>query len=188
MSPTLLPTAKLLTAEEFYALPQPLDGSRQELVRGRIEAMPPPSTYHGVCCMEIGFRLRLYLREHPIGWLASNDSGFITERDPDTVRGPDLSFWTRERLPQLPATGYVALAPDLVVEVVSPSDVFARLERKLLHYLQHRIRLIWVLAPEDRSISVYRPGHEPTLPTTANTLSGEDVLPGFQCQISDLFP
>ncbi len=181
-------TAQLITAEEFFRMPAPPDGSLQELVRGRVETMPPPSTYHGVCCMEIGFRMRLYLKEHPIGWVASNDSGFITERDPDTVRGPDLSFWTRERLPQLPMEGYVALAPDLVAEVLSPHDFFARFQRKLLHYLHHKVRLIWVLVPDDRSVGVYRPGCDPVLLSNSDELTGDDVLPGFRCRVSELFP
>lgn len=181
-------TAKLITAEEFFRMPTPPDGSLQELVRGKVETMPPPSTYHGVCCMEVGFRVRLFLREHPLGWVASNDSGFITERDPDTVRGPDLSFWTRDRLAQLPTEGYVAVVPDLVVEVPSPHDFFARFQRKLLHYLHHKVRLIWVLMPEDRSVGVYRPGCDPTLLSDADELSGGDVLPGFRSRVGELFP
>jgi Uma2 family endonuclease len=121
---------KLITAEEFARMPDPPDGSRQELVRGVIETMPRPSTYHGGCCSRIGRRLANFVEDNNLGHLACNDAGFITERDPDTVRGPDLSFWTRGRLPELPKEGYVSIAPDLVVEVVSPNDVFARAPRR----------------------------------------------------------
>lgn len=181
-------TAKLITAEEFFRMPAPPDGSLQELVRGRVETMPPPSTYHGVCCMRIGRRLDAFVDANNLGWVASNDSGFVTERDPDTVRGPGLSFWTRDRLPQLPTEGYVAVVPDLVVEVLSPHDFFARFQRKLLHYLHHKVRLIWVLMPEDRSVSVYRPGCEPVLLSNSDELTGDDVLPGFRCRVNELFP
>ncbi len=179
---------RLITAEEFLRMPNPPDGSRQELVRGVIETTPPHSTYNGVCCAEIGYRLSHFLEERNLGHLASNNGGFITERDPDTVRGPDLSFWTRERLPQLPAEGYVTLAPDLVVEVVSPSDVFARINKKILHYLKHQVRLIWLVLPEDRSVTVYRPQAAPVTLVNSDQLSGEDVLPGFTCPVQELFP
>ena len=181
-------THRLITAEEFSLMPDPPDGSRQELVRGVIETMPPPSTYHGVCCARLGRRLGNFVEEKNLGFIASNDSGFITERDPDTVRGPDLSFWIRERLPQLPAEGYVALAPDLVVEVVSPSDVFSRINKKLQHYLKHQVRLIWLVLPEDRSVTVYRPQAAPVTLVNSDQLSGEDVLPGFTCPVQELFP
>jgi Uma2 family endonuclease len=81
-------TQRLITAEEFLQMPDPPDGSRQELVRGVIETMPPPSTYHGVCCSRLNRRIGNFVEERNLGHLASNDSGFITERDPDTVRGP----------------------------------------------------------------------------------------------------
>jgi Uma2 family endonuclease len=179
---------KLITAEEFIRMPSPGDGSRQELVRGVIETMPPPSTYHGVCCARLNRRLANLIEDQGLGFLASNDSGFITERDPDTVRGPDLSFWSRERLPQLPLEGYVRIVPDLVVEVLSPSDVWVRVNRKVQHYLKHQVRLIWIVVSEDRSVTVYRPGQSQVLLTNSDVLTGEDVLPGFRCTVAELFP
>jgi Uma2 family endonuclease len=181
-------TQRLITAEEFLRMPDPPDGSRQELVRGVIETLPPPSTYHGVCCLEIGYRLRKFVGDQQLGFIASNDSGFITERDPDTVRGPDLSFWSRQRLPQLPAEGYVTVAPDLVVEVVSPNDVFSRVQKKIQHYLKHEVKLIWLVLPEDPSVTVYRPQAPLVTLTNSDVLSGEDVLPGFACPVQELFP
>jgi Uma2 family endonuclease len=181
-------TQRLITAEEFLRMPDPPDGSRQELVRGVIETMPARSTYHRVCRGRLGRRLGNFVEEKGLGHLASNDSGFITERDPDTVRGPDLSFWSRERLPQLPTDGYVTVAPDLVVEVVSPNDEFARVHKKIQHYLKHQVRLIWLVLPEDRSVTVYRPQAAPVTLTNSDVLSGEDVLPGFVCPVHELFP
>lgn len=181
-------TQQLITAEQFYNLPHPTDGSRQELIRGVVNSMPPPGTYHGVCCARLARRLGTHAEENNLGHVASNDSGFITERDPDTVRGPDLSFWSLERLPQLPAEGYVAVVPDLVVEVVSPSDVFARISKKVEHYLRHQVNLIWVVLPAERSVTVYRLGREQRTLGDAETLTGEEVLPGFSCPVAALFP
>src|SRR6202011_4184777 len=92
---------QLITAEEFARMPDPPDGSRQELFRGEIVTMPPPGARHGFCCLEVGSRLRNFVKEKNLGFVTSNDTGFITERDPDTVRGPDVSYWSRERLPEL---------------------------------------------------------------------------------------
>ena len=112
---------KLLTAEEFFLLPDPDDGSQQELVRGEVVTMPLPGGMHGVVCLKAARRIGNFVEDNDLGTATSNDTGFITERDPDTVRGPDVSFWSRDRLPEIP-DGYIAIPPDLVVEVVSPED------------------------------------------------------------------
>ncbi|MGL4552460.1 MAG: Uma2 family endonuclease [Gemmataceae bacterium] len=181
----------LMTAEEFAELPDPADGSRLELVRGEVVTMPPPSGYHGQCCAEIGFHLRTYGGTGPTrrGHVTSNDSGVRLESDPDTVRGPDVAYWDKERLPQMPRTGYPAVAPDLVVEVMSPSDVFTKVMAKVQQYLDAGVRLVWVAVPEDQAVAVYSPGGRPVrLLTAADTISGEDVLPGFTCPVAGFFP
>ncbi len=116
-----------------------------------------------------------------------NDTGFITERDPDTVRGPDLAFWRRERLPEVPE-GYAEVAPDLVAEVVSPGDHYSRVQNKVRHYLTRGVRMVWVVDPEDRSVTVYRSWQQATILGENDTVSGEDVVPGFSCKVADLFP
>jgi Uma2 family endonuclease len=180
--------ARLLTAEEFARLPQPEDGSQQELVNGVVITMPPPSFYHGLCCNRIGRKLGNFVDEARAGFVTNNDSGVILARDPDTVRGPDVAFWGRERLLEPPREGYPSIPPDLVVEVLSPSDVFTKVQRKVQQYLRAGVRLIWVVVPEDRSVAVYRPGQEPRILSDGEVLGGEDVLPGFSCPVADLFP
>jgi Uma2 family endonuclease len=183
-----IPQTRLLTAEDFARLPQPEDGSQQELVNGAVITMPPPSFYHGLCCNELGYRLGKHVREQKLGYLTNNDSGVVLARDPDTVRGPDLAFWGRERMPQLPRQGYPSVPPDLVVEVLSPSDVFLSVQKKVLQYLGAGVRLVWIVVPEDRSVAVYRPGQDPRILSNSDTLSGEDVLAGFSCPVTELFP
>jgi Uma2 family endonuclease len=180
-------TQKLITAEEFARMPDPPDGSQQELVQGVIVTMPPPGFRHGLCCSKIDRRLGVFVETNRLGYLCCNDTGFISERDPDTVRGPDLSFWTKERLPT-PPEGYPDVSPDLVVEVVSPSDHFSRLQKKLTHYLEKGVRLVWVVDPEDRSLTVYRPDRPMKLLGDKDTISGEEVVPGFSCPVADLLP
>ena len=99
MSPEI---RKLITAEEFARMPNPPDGSQQELVRGEIVIMPPPGGRHGVCCSRVGRRLGNFVDENRRGTVTCNDTGFISERDPDTVRGPDVAYWSKECLPEVP--------------------------------------------------------------------------------------
>ncbi|MCI0456405.1 MAG: Uma2 family endonuclease [Gemmataceae bacterium] len=178
---------KLITAEEFARMPDPPDGSRQELVQGVVVTMPPPGGQHGVCCSKIDRRLGTFVELNKLGNVCCNDTGFITERNPDSVRGADIAFWSRERLPEAPR-GHIEAVPDLAVEVVSPDDHFARVQRKVLHYMARGVRLLWVVDPEDRSVTVYRPDRLPHILNEADVLSGEDVLPGFTCRVADLLP
>jgi Uma2 family endonuclease len=180
-------TKKLITAEEFARMPDPPDGSKQELVRGEIITMPPPGGLHGVCCSKIDRRVGNFIDDHQSGTITSNDAGFISERDPDTVRGPDISFWKKERLPEVPE-GYIPIPPDLAVEVVSPSDHYSRVQQKVRHHLTHGVQLIWVVDPLDRSVTVYRSLEKFRILTENDTLTGEDVLPGFSIRVADLLP
>src|ERR1700693_5925139 len=93
---------KLFTAEEFLLLPDPTDGSQQELVRGEIVTMPPPGGLHGVPCSKVDRKSGVCIDLGTGGTLACNDTGFITERNPDSVRGPDISYWSKERLQDVP--------------------------------------------------------------------------------------
>ena len=111
---------KLLTAEEFFLLPNPGDGSQQELVRGEIITMPPPGGLHGVSCSKADRRIGNFVEGKDCGTVTANDTGFITERGPDSVRGPDVAYWSKEPLPVVPV-GYIEIAPDMLVEVLSPS-------------------------------------------------------------------
>jgi Uma2 family endonuclease len=178
---------KLLTAEEFFLLPDPGDGSQQELVRGEIITMPPPGGLHGVTCSKVDRKLGVFIDAGPGGTLACNDTGFITERDPDSVRGPDISYWSKERLREVPV-GYIETPPDMLVEVLSPSNTSRQIHAKLLEYFARDVRLVWVIAPEDRTLTIYRTPDEGRVLHETATVTGEDVLPGFTCRVSDLLP
>jgi Uma2 family endonuclease len=180
--------AKLLTAEDLFRLPDPPDGSQQELVKGVIVTMPPPSFYHGVVCSRVALRLGIVVEQSQLGVITSNDTGVILERDPDTVRGPDLAFWKRDRAPDIRLFAYTDIPPDLAVEVLSPSDVFAKVIRKVNEYLRAGVTLVWIVIPDDQSVSVHRSGRDSVLLGVNDTLSGEDVIPGFSCKVADLFP
>lgn len=181
-------TEKLITAEEFMLMPDPPDGSQQELVRGKIVTMPPPKGRHGFCCHRIGRIVGNFVDANHLGMMTCNDAGVILERDPDTVRGPDLAYWSFERLPEVPKEGYVAVPPDLVIEVTSPSDIHSKVQSKVRQYLTSGVRMVWVVDPEDRTVTVYRSRDQVRMLEESETLAGEDVLPGFSVQVSELFP
>jgi Uma2 family endonuclease len=178
---------KLLTAEEFFQRPDPSDGSREELIRGEVVTMPAPGFRHGEVAMQVGFILKLFLQQHPVGRVLA-ETGVRTEHDPDSVRGPDVSFWSFDRVQREPEiVGYPEVAADLCVEVRSPSNTFKKLRDKAAEYLRAGVRMVWIVDPDDRSVTVYRqPGRGITISDDA-VLEGEDVLPGFTCPVSKLF-
>jgi Uma2 family endonuclease len=180
-------TSQLLTAEEFFALPDPKDGSKQELVRGKVVTMPSPGVEHGEVQVNVAFVIKTFLKQNPIGRVAT-ESGTVTERKPDTVRGPDVSYYSKERLPlDKRVVGYHDEVPDLCVEIVSPSNSLKQLKAKAKEYLVAGVRLVWIVDPEDRNVTiVVDPLESCTLEADA-TLDGGDVLPGFSCKVSELF-
>ena len=176
----------LFTAEELFHLPT--NGRRLELVKGKVYEMPPAGASHGNVAMEIGALLRTYVRSNRLGRVFAAETGFIIHRDPDTVRAPDASFVSSERLPagELPI-GYMDLPPDLAVEVVSPGDTQREVRDKVHDWLGAGTRLVWVINPATRSATVYRSSDDFDELTENQSLDGGDLVPGFTCQVRDLF-
>jgi Uma2 family endonuclease len=178
---------KLLTAEEFAALPDPPDGSRQELVKGVVVTMPPPKGRHGIVCSKIDRLIGNYAEAKNLGWTTSNDTGAILERDPDTVRGPDVGFWSIARQPDVP-DDYFEIPPDLAVEVLSPDDRRNRVREKIREYIAAGVPLVWLVDPETRTVTVYTGRLRGTELDESDQLDGGEVVPGFSCKVGDLFP
>lgn len=176
----------LLTAEELLRLPTP--GCRLELVKGELYEMPPAGASHGDIAMEIGSRLREHVRANGLGRVFAAETGFILARDPDTVRAPDAAFVARRRIPPegLPS-GYFELAPDLAVEVVSPGDTAREVQEKVGDWLRSGARLVWVVYPSSRSVTVHRSPDDLDQLSEEDTLEGAGVVPGFSCPVRDLF-
>jgi Uma2 family endonuclease len=177
----------LLTAEEYFLLPEPPNGSKQELVHGKVAIMSNPGWRHGEVQGNVYFAIKLFLKSNPIGRVAV-ESGVITDRKPDTVRGPDVSYYSKERLPlDKELIGWHDQAADLCVEVASPSNSLKQLKAKAKEYLFAGVRLVWIIDPEDRTVTIItEPLESRTLEAEA-TLDGGDVLPGFSCKVSELF-
>lgn len=168
-------TQTLLTAEEFGRRADP--GYPEELVKGRIIRMPPAGSYHGYVCNNTGGILRAHVRANGLGHVLSNDSGVITERGPDTVRGADVSFYTYHRVPKgsPPLKGDIDVVPDLVFEVLSPDDRWPKVLAKVAEYLAAGVGVVCVLDPSRRNLHLYE-GEEPV-----RILSEHDelILPAF---------
>ena len=184
-----LPTLpRPLTAEEFFALPEEIR-DRHELVRGRLEELDtvPPGIRHGRVMARIVHVLMQYVEPRGLGMVVGGDAGFILERAPDTVRGPDVAFMRADRVPpDDELDGFADLAPDLAVEVLSPRDRPGRVRAKVADYLSAGVRLVWVVDPRARTVVVHAPDRPPRRHTTADRLDGGDVLPGFSYSVGEL--
>lgn len=184
MDPDPAITVEPLTLEEFERLPGEED-YRLELVRGRLVREPGPSFRHG----RIVVRLCRALdeRAEANGWGAVvADVWFLLEKDPPTVRLPDVAFLA-EVPPEEDADSLSLLAPDLAVEVLSPSNRASEIQGKVLDYLSAGTRLVWVVDPHTRSVTAYRSGRDACVLTVGDVLDGEEVLPGLELAVGALF-
>jgi len=179
-------TEKLVSAEELWRMPESLDGTRYELLQGELIQMTPAGARHGQTAVLVGSILCTFVKEKRLGHVVSNDTGVFTEKDPDTVLAPDLAYWRRETLPELPE-GFAEVAPDLAVEVVSPSDSQSYVHRKVLHYLDHGVPLVWVVDPKARTVTVYRSRRDVCILSETEEITGGEVLPGFSCRVGEFF-
>lgn len=175
----------LLTAEEFGRRPEPVDGSKEELVKGVVVVMPPPKARHGMTQLQIGALLLAVVKPNGLGWVVT-ESGTILERDPDTVRGPVVAFYSTARQPTLP-DDYFEIPPDLAVEVLSPDDRRGAVREKIREYVAAGVRLVWLVDPETRTVLVYRGSLRGTEFDESDTIDGADVLPQFTCRVADFF-
>jgi Uma2 family endonuclease len=181
---------KLMTAEEFYEfVNRPENAERSfELVRGEVsEEMPRPGELHCVICSNVNFILGTYLRQVKRGRVLCNDPGILLEREPDTVRGPDVAYLSSSPKYAELNPKWIEEIPVLTVEVLSPNDKPGRVMRKAKDYLKSGVKMVWVIDPEDREVAVWRPGAEPEMYDDVQHLDGGDVLPGFRCAVADFF-
>ena len=177
---------RLLTANDLTK--QPADGTRYELVKGILHKMPPAGFEHGICAAEIGSRLNVYVRTHQLGYVCGAETGFKIAQNPDTVRAPDAAFVRQESIErQGIVKGYWEGAPDLAIEVISPGDTYAEVAEKVEEWLAAGCAMVWVLNPRRETVEVYRAGEDFIVLHATDTLDGGDVVPGFQCQVQDIF-
>ena len=173
-----------VTADELLRIPD--DGWRYELLRGRLLRDPPAGAEHSWLGVTLGASLRDFVHAANLGFVFGADCGFKIATDPDTVRAPDVAFVAAARLPAGPPPGYVPFAPDLAVEIVSPSDRMSDITRKVIDYLDAGTRLVWVIDPSTRTAAVHRGRGDVLMLREDDMLVGGDVLPGFRLPLVDL--
>jgi Uma2 family endonuclease len=178
---------QLMTADELLA--RPPDGFVYELIKGElIKVSPPPGHEHGLVAMNIAGPLFEYVKTNNLGNVYAAETGYLLEQNPDTVRAADVSFVSRERIEKAkPVQGYWKGAPDLAVEVISPSDTMGRIEGKVAKWLESGTRMLWVVSPKMRTVTVYRSLSEIMVLTDKDTLDGGDVVTGFQISVAEIF-
>jgi Uma2 family endonuclease len=181
-------TKARITAKDLWELPE--GDRRQELVDGRIVEMGPPGGVHGKVIGRVSSRLSEHVNRVGGGEVLVGDVGFVLSlpSDPERVRAPDVAFVSSARLPggEVP-DGYLAGAPDLAVEVLSPSDDPVDVQQKVRDFLESGALLVWIVAPRARTVTVYRPDGSARLLRDQEVLDGEQVLPGLAIPLAELF-
>jgi Uma2 family endonuclease len=177
----------LLTAEEYMALPDSFNGPT-ELVKGVLVTMTPPPPRHGEICMQVGYLLRKYLESNPIGRVVCNDSSMLTERNPDSVRGPDVSYYSFDRVRKGPLPGgLLPVAPEAVFEVRSPSDRWSELHIKVAEYLQADVLAVCVLDDNSRTLHVFFADREPKVLAATDEFALPEILGDFRMKVERFF-
>lgn len=187
----MVTTSKIreMTAEEFFEWANHPEnaGKQYELENGEIVEMPSPGEMHGIVCWLVSHYLGLYVFARGSGYVCTNDTGLVVKRKPDSVRGPDVMLFLDKKSFDQASLGHVQAVPQLVVEVFSPSDKPGRLPKRVRQYHDLGVPLVWVVFPEERTVSVYQPNDFHKGLDETDELTGNGVLPDFRCRVADLF-
>ncbi|HEY3057806.1 MAG TPA: Uma2 family endonuclease [Chloroflexota bacterium] len=161
---------------------------RYDLIRGELIEMSPAAPRHGRVAAAVARLVGNFVVERSLGEVFGAETGFILAEQPDTVLAPDAAFVRADRLPPDEQWDrYFHLAPDLAVEVISPSDRAGQVSDKVAEYLEAGVRLLWVIEPRRRSVTVYTPDRHAHLLREGDELDGGDVLPGLKLTVAELF-
>jgi Uma2 family endonuclease len=180
-------TTTTVTAAELLSMPTGM-GKRFELVAGELREMSPSGWRHGKVTSRLNAKLDSHVEEHDLGVVFGAETGFRLGRDPDTVRAPDVSFISKQNLPERePIDGFWPGAPDLAVEVLSPSDRTGEVDEKIDAWLSASCRAVWVVDPKLKTVTIYRSRSDVQVVTAGGVVNGEPVVPGFACAVDQLF-
>ena len=184
-------TTRLITADELLTMPHRDEHGNScllELIRGEVRRMSPTGITHGVFCSKVDSALESFVTANDLGIVCGAETGFIVERDPDTVLGADVAFITHERLATVENPDkFAPFAPDLAVEVLSPSNTSREINEKVALYFAAGAQAVWVFNPKRRTVAVYSSPSDVRTLGEQETLDGGDVLPGFELELSKLF-
>ena len=186
-SPKTIEHEQLMTANDLLEI-SARDENRYELIKGRLIVMSPAGFEHGSTVSKLNAQVQVFVEENDLGVATAAETGFYLERNPDTVRAPDVGFVSKKKLPDGPLPrSYFEGCPDLAVEVVSPNDRVSDVQDKVQVWLSHGAKLVWVVEPKTQTVTIYRADGSAQVLQSTDTLEGEEVLPGFQYPLEKLF-
>ena len=176
----------LLTADDLLRLDS--EGVKGELIRGVLHETVSVGVRHSEIAGALIGEFRSFVRPRRLGRVGGTDAGVLLERNPDTVREPDVFYISAERLPlDVEVTGYCEVVPDLAAEIFSPSDRPTEFNEKIEMWLRHGVRLVLAVYPQTRTLESHQPGRPVVTFVYDDPLDCADVLPGFSCQVRDIF-
>lgn len=182
-------SSKIITEDDLLRLSS--DGNRYELVRGELRQMSPTGYEHGRCTGNLHVLLGAHVRRHKLGHVLAAETGFVLERTPHgrlTVRAADVAFVAEGRIPDdADKTRYLRLAPDLVVETLSPGDAASEVEEKISYWIRAGVRVALTVDPASRSLTIHRPSAEAIRLTDEDELDLGEVVSSFRCRVSEVF-
>ncbi|HXH70979.1 MAG TPA: Uma2 family endonuclease [Pyrinomonadaceae bacterium] len=177
---------KPITVEDFYEIA--FEGFRGELVRGKLKETMPTSILHGIIAGRIAGLLWVFLLQNKLGEVLTAETGFRLFVDEKTVRVPDVSFLSNEKLAEIKNVNkFYDGTPDLAVEVISPSETYNDVQGKLEDYLSAGVKMVWIIRPENKTVTTYRTLSDFKILRENEELNGDDVLPNFKCNLTDIF-
>lgn len=178
-------TKTLLTSEDLWKMVA--NGSRYELSKGELVPMSPVGVRHGAVVSNLNRMLGDYVKQKGLG-LVGPEIGFRLERNPDTLRAPDVAFISRKRYEEKGIPDKFAdFPPDLAVEVLSPEDTVSEILRKVEEYLAAGVPLVWIVDPATQTVTVYRSLQDVKVLTADQELDASPVLPDFRVTIAEMF-
>ena len=182
----MVTTTTHVTDEELSNMPD--DGFRYELVRGELRKMAPAGQFHGEYAMSIGAPLAVHVKANRLGKVYAAETGFKLESDPDHVRAPDAAFISSERLKEIGEShGFVSGAPDVAVEVISPSDRYTDVDEKVSDWFDAGTLAVILVDPRRRVVKVHRSLTDVTVLNESDTLAVDDIVLGWQMRVGDIF-
>lgn len=177
-------TTQTMTANQLFARSSEL--GRCELIQGELNMMSPAGGDHGDIAMLIAFGIKPYWDQHG-GKIYAAETGFVLERNPDTVRAPDVAYISKDRLDTARTSKFIPIAPDFVAEVLSPNDRAEEVATKVQWWLDHGVKLVWVADPANRCVTAHLPNGDAHVYRKGDRITGEDVMPGLSVAVTDLF-
>ncbi len=174
---------RLLTGDELLEMG---DIGPCELIDGRIVAMPPAGVEHGILEFDVGSRLRDFVTKRNLGWVTGGEAGIYVRRNPDRLRGMDVAFISKTRHPARPRK-FLEVAPELIVEIVSPTDRWSDVLEKLEEYFAIGVDRVWIVDPASKTVRVFRSSVSFVKLSEVDTLRGDGVLEGFELPLRELF-